>query len=174
MLCLRVGSLSPAWSDFRAALFRDLRPLGHSLHVEPNDELSIKISVLDPDESEEDKRKRWEPAHRAAHHALLKQRSGEILAFEEEFAPLFVDMASFEPSTVNPVLQVIDFKNDDHKKIVERLAGRLVAAWGCLFGIGVHRSHQGYLARPYLQALDSRNAFATVISAGHRTTPRRV
>jgi len=69
----------------------------------------------------------------------LEAHQDEILAFERDFAPIFVDMATFQPSAVRPILEIVDFKNQSHVRIVDYLklyqtvtAGRLVGRrMGC-------------------------------------------
>jgi len=63
----------------------------------------------------------WDRVHRVRHRALLEERRNEIFAFEQEFESIFVDMASFQPSAVRPILEIIDFRNRSHVRIVEYL-----------------------------------------------------
>jgi hypothetical protein len=62
MLRLRWESLSPSWSEFAVALFRDLEPLGHSLSEENrNFTAEVCEAVTISDEAH------WDRAHRITH-----------------------------------------------------------------------------------------------------------
>jgi hypothetical protein len=116
MLRLRWESLSPSWSEFVVALFRDLEPLGHTLSQDNGiftAEVCEALTISDEDH--------WDRAHRICHEMVLEQHRDEILSFEGDFDRLFVDMATFQPSAVRPVLEVVDFKRPEHKRTVDYL-----------------------------------------------------
>jgi hypothetical protein len=110
-------SLSPSWSEFVKALFRDLEPLGHSLKREADGSLTAEIREA----GEVSDERHWDRAHSACHQAVLEQHRTEILSFEKDFDQYFVDMTTFQPSAVRPILQVVDFTNPDQMRIVEYL-----------------------------------------------------
>ena len=116
MLRLRWESLGPSWSEFVVTLFRDLEPLGHSLSEDNGiftAEVCEAVTISDEDH--------WYRAHRICHEMVLEQHREEILSFERDFDRIFVDMATFQPSAVRPVLEVVDFKRPDHKRTVDYL-----------------------------------------------------
>lgn len=116
MLRLRWESLSPSWSEFVIALFRDLEPLGHSLCEDKGTfTAEVREASTITDENH------WDRAHRVSHERVLEQHREEILSFERDFDGLFVDMATFQPSAVRPVLEVVDFKRLEHKRTVDYL-----------------------------------------------------
>jgi hypothetical protein len=117
MLHLQWETLSPSWSEFLTKLFRDLAPLGHALSVDADGMFSAE--VCDPATTTDDHF--WDEAHRLCHQKELEEHRDEILRFERDFDPFFVDMATFQPSAVRPVLEIVDFKRDEHKRIVEYL-----------------------------------------------------
>nr|WP_294564204.1 Druantia anti-phage system protein DruA [uncultured Rhodopila sp.] len=55
------------------------------------------------------------------HQVLLEAHRDEILAFEQNFESIFVDMTSFQPSAVRPILEIVDFRNPSHMQIVDYL-----------------------------------------------------
>ncbi len=110
-------SLSPSWSEFVKILFRDLEPLGHSLEEEPDG--SFTAEILESEETKDDNH--WDRARRVCHQIVLARHRKDILSFENDFDRFFVDMATFQPSAVRPVLEVVDFKDPNHKRIVEYL-----------------------------------------------------
>ncbi len=114
---LHWNSLSRSWSEFLKALFRDLEPLGHSLKVEPDGGFTAEI--LEAQETKDDNH--WDRAHSARHQLVLRRYREEILSFEQDFDRVFVDMTTFQPSAVRPVLEIVDFKNPNHMRIVEYL-----------------------------------------------------
>jgi len=117
MLRLRWESLNPSWSEFVTRLFRDLEPLGHTLsHYESG---VLAAEICEPATVTDDHF--WDEAHRLCHQKELKEHREEILRFERDFDQFFVDMTTFQPSAVRPVLEIIDFKRDEHKRIVEYL-----------------------------------------------------
>jgi hypothetical protein len=129
MLCLQLDPLVSSWSEFLVALFRDLAPLGHSVTRRPDGGFVIELLRA---ETIQDK-SHWDRAHLLRHQAQLEAHRDEILAFERDFAPIFVDIATFQPSAVRPILEIVDFKNQSHLRIIEYLrlyqtvtAGRLV------------------------------------------------
>ena len=117
MLHLQWETLSPSWSEFLTKLFRDLAPLGHALSVDADGMFSANI--CDPATIADVHF--WDEAHRLCHQKEIEEHRGEILRFERDFDPFFVDMATFQPSAVRPVLEIVDFKRDEHKRIVEYL-----------------------------------------------------
>jgi hypothetical protein len=120
MLRLHAASLSSDWFDFLIALFRDLEPLGHFARIEADGALTIGTSnPMNRGESRYETR--WARAHHVRHQALLRERREEILAFESDFAPVFVDMTTFQPSAVLPRLEIVDFKRPEHLRIVDYL-----------------------------------------------------
>jgi hypothetical protein len=120
MLRLHAASLNSDWFDFLLALFRDLEPLGHFARIGADGALTIGTSnPLDRGGSRYENR--WSRAHHLRHQALLRERRDEILAFENDFAPLFVDMATFQPSAVLPRLEIVDFSKPEHGRIVDYL-----------------------------------------------------
>jgi len=135
MLRLQLGPLVSSWSEFLLALFRDLAPLGHSVTRRSDGGFTIDLLKA---ETTQDK-SNWDRAHLLRHQTLLEAHQDEILAFERDFAPIFVDMATFQPSAVRPILEIVDFKNQSHVRIVDYLklyqtvtAGRLVGRrMGC-------------------------------------------
>jgi hypothetical protein len=110
-------SLSPSWSELVEALFRDLEPLGHALKREPDNSFTAEIHNAEAITDE----RHWDRAHSTCHQTLLERHRNTILSFEKDFDGLFVDMTTFQPSAVRPVLQIVDFKNPDHVRIVEYL-----------------------------------------------------
>jgi hypothetical protein len=114
---LRLEPLSPIWSEFLLALFRDLEPLGH--FVQQGSDGSFSIDFQDAKTISDERH--WDPAHRARHRMVLQAHRSEILTFEKDFNPYFVDMATFQPSAVRPILQIVDFKNPDHVRIIQYL-----------------------------------------------------
>lgn len=121
-------SLSPAWSEFLTALFDDLEPLGHVLTAEDAGGFSALVvdAAATPDSH-------WGRAHEAHHLAVLEQHRDAILEFERDFDWCFVDMKTFQPSAVRPILRAVDFRNPLHLKILDYLrlsqsvmSGRLV------------------------------------------------
>ena len=117
MLRLRWESLNPSWSEFVTKLFRDLEPLGHALS---KDRFGVfTAEVCEPGTIADDHF--WDEAHRLCHQKEIEEHRGEILGFERDFDRFFVDMTTFQPSAVRPVLEIIDFKRDEHKRIVEYL-----------------------------------------------------
>jgi hypothetical protein len=120
MLRLHSEALSPAWSEFLISLIRDLEPLGYFARVEEDCTFTVGTTIpLDRSDSRYEEC--WHHAHVQRHQALLEQHRAGILAFEDEFAQLFVDMPTFQPSAVRPVLQTVDFNRSDHMRIVEYL-----------------------------------------------------
>lgn len=117
MLRLRWESLSPSWSEFVIKLFRDLEPLGHALSKDESGVFTAE--VCEPATITNDHF--WDEAHRLCHQKVLEEHRDQILRFERDFDLFFVDMATFQPSAVRPVLEVIDFKRDERKRIVEYL-----------------------------------------------------
>jgi hypothetical protein len=117
MLRLRWELLNPSWSEFVTKLFRDLEPLGHTLSHDESGVLTVE--VCEPATITDDRF--WDEAHRICHQKELEEHRDEILRFERDFDRFFVDMATFQPSAVRPVLEIIDFKRDEHKRIVEYL-----------------------------------------------------
>jgi hypothetical protein len=120
MPCLRTEPLNPLWSEFVTALFRDLEPLGHTAVAETDSVFALNV----PDSTDgtvEERQSRWSRVHHLSHQALIRARRAEVLAFEEDFAPIFVDMAAFQPSAVRPELQIVDFEKREHLRIVDYL-----------------------------------------------------
>ena len=120
MLRLDSEALSPAWSEFLISLIRDLEPLGYFARVEEDGAFTVG-TAMPFDRGDIRYEQCWHHAHARRHQALLEQHRAEILAFEDEFAQLFVDMPTFQPSAVRPVLQAVDFSRPDHMRIVEYL-----------------------------------------------------
>jgi hypothetical protein len=110
-------SLSPSWSRFLLALFHDLEPLGHSLKRGPKASFTADIQEAETIGDE----RHWDRAHRARHQSVLEAHRNEILSFESDFDRFFVNMATFQPSAVRPVLQIVDFKDPDHTRIIQYL-----------------------------------------------------
>lgn len=120
MLRLHANSLSSDWFEFLLCLFDDLKPLGHFARLEADGALTIGTSnPLDRGSSQY--ASRWHDAHHLRHRLFLRQYREEIIAFESDFAPLFVEMSSFQPSSVLPVLEIVDFKKPEHQSIVAYL-----------------------------------------------------
>ena len=117
MLHLQWETLSPSWSEFLTKLFRDLASLGHTLSK--GESGVITAQICDPATVTDDHF--WDEAHRLCHRKELEEHRDEILRFERDFDQLFVHMATFQPSAVRPVLEIVDFMRDDHKRIVEYL-----------------------------------------------------
>jgi hypothetical protein len=117
MLHLQWETLSPSWSEFLTKLFRDLASLGHTLSK--GESGVITAQICDPATVTDDHF--WDEAHRLCHRKELEEHRDEILRFERDFDQLFVHMATFQPSAVRPVLEIVDFMRDDHKGIVEYL-----------------------------------------------------
>lgn len=110
--------LNPVWSDLLVALFRDLEPLGHRLCFHESGGVeSFTYETLDPSAREQ----AWERAHHLRHLTLVTARADEIKSFEADFTDHFVDMARFQPSAIQPVLEIVDFRNHAHRRIVEYL-----------------------------------------------------
>jgi hypothetical protein len=107
MLRLRWESLNPSWSEFITKLFRDLEPLGHTLSHDDSGVFTGEI--CEPSTIADDHF--WDEAHRVCHQKELEEHREDILGFERDFGRFFVDI----------VLEIIDFKRDEHKKIVEYL-----------------------------------------------------
>ena len=63
----------------------------------------------------------WDEAHQICHQKELEEHRDEILRFERDFDQFFVDMATFQPSAVRPVLEIADFHREEHKRIIEYL-----------------------------------------------------
>jgi hypothetical protein len=63
----------------------------------------------------------WDEAHRVCHRRELEEHRNDILRFEKDFDQFFVEMATFQPSAIRPVLEIVDFKREEHKRIVEYL-----------------------------------------------------
>lgn len=115
MLTLHLGSLSPAWSEFVASLLADLEPLGHRLQTDDTGTtLLIQEPWTRPDEA-------WKDLHQQRHRAYLAAHSDAVLAFERDYAPVFVDRAAFQPTAVRPVLQVVDFRNPAQTRVLDYL-----------------------------------------------------
>ena len=109
---LRVPSevLSRDWSNFIVSLIGDLKPLGY--FAQSDDDGSVTIGTwLPPDP-------RYRCAHDVRHRALLKQNEADIRAFERDFADCFVDKDAFQPSSVRPALEIVDFKDPRHLRII--------------------------------------------------------
>ncbi|MGO6788724.1 hypothetical protein ACCS70_18910 [Rhizobium ruizarguesonis] len=120
MLRLHATSLNSDWSDFLLALFKDLEPLGHFARLEDDGALTIGTTVpLDRGASRYEDR--WSRAHHKRHQDFLRQRRDEILSFERDFADLFVDMSTFQPSSVLPRLEIVDFDRPEHVRIIDYL-----------------------------------------------------
>ena len=120
MLRLHANSLNSDWFEFLVGLFGDLEPLGHFARVENDGVLTIGTSnPIDRGSSRYENR--WSDAHHLRHRLFLRKHRDEILAFENDFAPLFVQMATFQPSSVLPVLEIVDFKREEHRRIIEYL-----------------------------------------------------
>ena len=115
MLTLHLGCLSPAWSEFVGSLLADLEPLGHRLQ---KDDTGTTLLIQEPWTRQDEG---WDHLHRQRHRAHLTAHRDAILAFERDYAPLFVDRATFQPTAVRPVLQVVDFKNPDHTRVLDYL-----------------------------------------------------
>src|SRR5208282_2486329 len=114
---LRWVSLNPHWAEFVVALFRDLKPLGHSLNRNPDGTLTAEIQLPAAISDEHF----WDDAYRASHRRVLQVHRNQILSFENDYDHFFVDMASFQPSAVRPVLEIANFNNPDHSRIMEYL-----------------------------------------------------
>lgn len=120
MLRFHAHSLSSNWFEFLLSLFDDLEPLGHFAHIEADGSLTVSISSL-LDHASGQYEDRWHNVHHLRHRLYLRQYREQILAFESDFASLFVEMASFQPSSVLPVLEIVDFLKPEHQRIVEYL-----------------------------------------------------
>jgi hypothetical protein len=121
MLRLDSEALSPAWSEFLISLILDLKPLGYFARVEEHGAAFALGTTIPFDRGDIRYEECWHNAHALRHQTLLEQHRAEILAFEDEFAQLFVDMPAFQPSAVRPVLQTVDFNRLEHIRIVEYL-----------------------------------------------------
>ena len=64
----------------------------------------------------------WDGAHEIRHLTFLREQRSAILALEERPKDIFVKTDVFQPSAVQPVLELIDFKNDRHRDIVQYLS----------------------------------------------------
>lgn len=114
---LEIISPNSSWSDFVQALIRDLAPLGHAIEVIADSRVSLAIS-----ECEDHAADFWDAAHDLQHKALLVERSAEILTFESEHSDVFVQMPLFQPSVIQPLLEIVDFKNRRHLAILRYLS----------------------------------------------------
>jgi hypothetical protein len=160
MLRLRWESLNPSWSEFITKLFRDLEPLGHTLSHDDSGVFTGEI--CEPSTIADDHF--WDEAHRVCHQKELEEHREDILGFERDFGRFFVDIATFQPSAVRPVLEIIDFKRDEHKKIVEYL--RLTQSVTSRKLVG---KRMGFSRVP-----GSPNRFVISVSAGRETIRRPV
>jgi hypothetical protein len=110
-------SLTPSWSEFVVNLFRDLEPLGHALSKAENGVLTAEL--CDPASVSDEHF--WDEAHRICHQTEIEEHRDAILAFEKDYDQFFVDMATFQPSAVRPVLEIVDFHREQHKRVVDYL-----------------------------------------------------
>ena len=115
MLMLPLGPLSSDWFEFARSLIGDLAPLGHRLQ---RDEDGITLFIEEPSDHED---KFWEPVHQLQHYRILLEHRDEILAFERDYEAFFVDPTTFQPTAVQPILQVVNFKNPDQMRVLEYL-----------------------------------------------------
>jgi hypothetical protein len=118
MLRLHSEPLSSSWYDFILCLLRDLAPLGHRAEPSPGGTLSITTTVPTSDEA---RQSFWDPAHELRHRALIASRADEIAVFEAKHSDIFARMQLFQPSAVRPALEIVDFKNDRHRDIIDYL-----------------------------------------------------
>jgi hypothetical protein len=116
MLCLRWESLSPSWSEFVVALFRDLEPPGHS---PSDDDGTFTAEVCEAGTARDEDH--WGRAQRICHETVLEQHREEILPFERDFDRLLVEMTTFQPGAVRPVAEIVDFKRPDPRRTVDDL-----------------------------------------------------
>lgn len=117
MLLLPSGTLSATWSKFALALLRDLEPIGYDAQF-VDGELSVRMTVpIDLDSVTAF----WARAHRLRHRLLLAEHADSIRAFESSHGDVFTRMDRFQPSTVQPTLQIVDFSSDRDRSIVEYL-----------------------------------------------------
>lgn len=117
MRCLDITPLNSSWSDFIHSFFFDLAPLGHTIGKSPEGDITIAIS--DPAERDPDF---WHLAHEAHHRKLLLERADDILAFESDHPDVFAQMALFQPSAIQPVMEIVDFTDQRHKAILRYLS----------------------------------------------------
>ena len=119
MLRLHSEPLSSSWHDFLVCLLRDLAPLGHRAEPSPDGTLSITTTMPASDKAGQSF---CDPAHELRHHALIASRADDIAAFEAKHSDVFARMQLFQPSAVRPALEIVDFKNDRHRDIIDYLA----------------------------------------------------
>lgn len=117
MQSLPLNSLGPDWNDFLQSLIKDLGPLGHYL-IPSEDGLTYTFGSHSP-EIRDGNKSFWQPLHQRRHLKLLKDHVEWILAFENAYRDIFCDMQHFEPSSVSPTIEIVDFENNEHNDIVE-------------------------------------------------------
>jgi hypothetical protein len=118
MLRLPSGPLSARWSEFLHALLRDLQPLGYVVDTTDH---AISVSTTLPTTPEEIERF-WDAAHQRRHLGLLADYAETIRTFEARHPDVFVDMDLFQPSAIQPTLQIVDFTNSRDSDISETRA----------------------------------------------------
>lgn len=133
MLRLHAEPLSPAWFDFLTSLFSDLAPLGHFARPDANGGFALGTTAP-LDRSANGTEKLWDLAHHLRQQAMLRVHQATVMDFERDFGALFVDMTRFQPSAVKPTLQIVDWKNPDHLRIVDYLRLSQCVAPGKLVG----------------------------------------
>jgi hypothetical protein len=102
------------WSEFVRSLIADLEPLGHSVGNTDDRCIAVTLSeVADRLETE------WDGAHRARHALLFTENKVRILELEHLHADIFVQMNLFQPSTIEPKLEIVDFSDPRHQDIRE-------------------------------------------------------
>lgn len=118
MLTQQISVPTDEWGELLCSLMLDLRPLGHKVRKIDNHNYSFES---EGDEKRAGQKFFWQPLHQSRHHVLLRQEIEWIRAFEESYQDIFCDMGNFEPSSVDPTLEIVDFKKTEHKDIINYL-----------------------------------------------------
>jgi hypothetical protein len=116
---LPCSKLNSNWSDFLRLLFRDLAPLGHSVERLGRGRFSLVISEPADHPSDDNF---WDRAHSTRHLRSVREHAGRILAFEAHHSDIFARMELFQPSAIQPTLEIVNFADERHRDIVNYLS----------------------------------------------------
>lgn len=116
MLRAHGGTLNSAWYDCLESLLKDLEPLGHYMTRAKDGQVNIgSRAPLERAKNEHF----WRSLHEDRHLIHLRAHADWIRDFEARHSDIFADMASFQPSSVQPTLEIIDFDNQRHLDIAQ-------------------------------------------------------
>jgi len=101
--------------------FDETPNLRAALEVVDSTDHAISVSTTLPTTPEEIERF-WDAAHQRRHLGLLADYAETIRTFEARHPDVFVDMDLFQPSAIQPTLQIVDFTNSRDSDISETRA----------------------------------------------------